>query len=64
MIRRIQKDRAGLQREGSNYHYNNMAAEMSKLIISPEKLHVDDGIHELNPESKFNWRDIYGHGPR
>jgi glycosyltransferase involved in cell wall biosynthesis len=64
MLRRIQKDRAGLQRGGSNYHYNNMAADMSRLIIAPESLYADDGVSELNPDPIFNWKDIYGYGPR
>ena len=64
MIRRVLKDRAGLQRDGSNYHYDNMAEDLSRLKISPERLHLDDGIKELDPAPVFNWRDIYGYGPK
>lgn len=63
MIRRIHKDRAGLQRGNNNYHYNHMAAEMTRLIIPPEQLHFDNGISNLDPSVKYNWRDIYGYGP-
>ncbi len=64
MIRRLNKDRANLQREGNNYHYNNMAQEGEKLIISPDRLHCDDGVSELDPSVIYNWREIYGYGPR
>jgi glycosyltransferase involved in cell wall biosynthesis len=63
MQRRLKKDRAGLQRNGANYHYDNMMDQRQKLIISPGQLHYDDGIHELNPDPIFNWRSIYGYGP-
>lgn len=63
MIRRIQKDRAGLQRDGNNYHYDNMAERLERLIIAPDKLHLDDGVRELDPSPIFQWRDIYGYGP-
>jgi hypothetical protein len=64
MRRRLYKDRANLQKGGSNYHYNNMAFYPEKLLIGPEKLHYDDGISELKPDPVFNWRDIYGYGPK
>ncbi|HEY4337516.1 MAG TPA: glycosyltransferase family 2 protein [Puia sp.] len=64
MIRRLNKDRANLQRDGNNYHYNNMALEGEKLIIPADRLHVDDGVSELNPAVIYNWRDIYGYGPK
>jgi glycosyltransferase involved in cell wall biosynthesis len=64
MLRRLNKDRADLERNGANYHYNNMsiAMEQKRLIIDPELLHIDNGISELDPTVKYNWRDIYGHG--
>jgi hypothetical protein len=63
MQKRLNKDRANLQKDGSNYHYNNMMAHREKLFIGPGKLHYDDGISELNPKPVYNWRDIYGYGP-
>jgi hypothetical protein len=62
MIRRITKDRADLQRGGMNYHYNNMKKDMSKLMLKPEQLYFDDGISDLKPYPKYNWREIYGYG--
>ena len=64
MHRRLDKDRAGLQRGGNNYHYDNMAGERDSLMISPERLHEDNGISELDATVKFNWREVYGYGPR
>ena len=60
MARRLEVDRAGLRRGGSNYHYDNMSSWPERLIISPEKLHVDDGRRELDPSPIFDWRTIYG----
>ncbi len=60
MARRLEVDRAGLRRGGSNYHYDNMSSWPERLIISPEKLHLDDGIRELDPSPIFDWRTIYG----
>jgi len=63
MFRRLNKDRAGLERDGANYHYNNMTLQQQKLVIDPALLHVDDGISELDPAVTYNWRNIYGYGP-
>jgi hypothetical protein len=63
MIKRLNKDRAGLERQGANWHYNNMKARMDKLLIPAASLHFDDGHSELNPEPIFDWRAIYGHQP-
>jgi hypothetical protein len=63
MARRLNKDRAGLERQGVNWHYNNMQAHTDKLLIPATSLHFDDGLSELNPEPVFNWRSIYGVGP-
>jgi hypothetical protein len=60
MARRLEVDRAGLRRGGSNYHYDNMSSWRERLIISPEKLHLDDGKSELDPSPIFDWRTIYG----
>ncbi len=59
MLRRLSRDRAGLHRQGSNYHYDNMSAWPSRLTIEPSRLHVDDG-GELNLDPIFDWRSIYG----
>ena len=60
MARRLEVDRTGLRRGGSNYHYDNMSSWPERLIISPEKLHLDDGKSELDPSPIFDWRTIYG----
>jgi len=60
MARRLEVDRAGLRRGGSNYHYDNMSSWPERLIISPEKLHLDDGNRELDPSPIFDWRTVYG----
>ena len=62
MLARILRDRSGLRRGDSNYHYDNMKLNMNRLEIAPEQLHYDDGRSELNPEPIFNWRSIYGFG--
>ncbi len=60
MARRLEVDRAGLRRGGSNYHYDNMSSWPERLTISPERLHLDDGKTELDPSPIFDWRTIYG----
>ncbi len=62
MMARLLRDRAGLRRGDSNYHYDNMKLNMDRLEIAPEQLHYDDGRSELNLEPIFNWRSIYGFG--
>jgi hypothetical protein len=59
MRRRLEVDRAGLRRGGSNYHYDNMTSWPERLVISPEQLHFDDGA-ELDPSPIFDWRSVYG----
>ena len=61
MLKRLYKDRAGLQRGNSNYHYENMTHHPDKLIISPDELHIDDGVTELSHEIRFDWREVYGY---
>ncbi|HMK94378.1 MAG TPA: glycosyltransferase family 2 protein [Candidatus Limnocylindrales bacterium] len=61
MLRRINKDRANLQRGEMNFHYNNMKKDLSKLIIKPEQLLSDDGVSDLKHRAKYNWREIYGY---
>ena len=63
MMKRVFKDRADVRREESNYHYENMAHQIDKMIIKPDQLFYDDGVSELNHEVIFNWRTIYGYGP-
>jgi glycosyltransferase involved in cell wall biosynthesis len=63
MLRRLTKDRVGIQRPGANWHYDHMKANEERLTISPDSLHRDDGKSELNPELIFNWRPIYGNKP-
>ena len=43
MLKRLNNDRAELQRAGSNFHYNNMKANEERLLISAKSLHFDDG---------------------
>ncbi|MGO8872985.1 MAG: hypothetical protein ACLQPH_16595 [Acidimicrobiales bacterium] len=59
MQRRLQRDRAGLERGGSNYHYENMKSWQSRLTIPAASLHYDDG-RELDLEPVLDWRRIYG----
>jgi glycosyltransferase involved in cell wall biosynthesis len=61
MVRRLNKDRAGLSRQGNNWHYENMKTHLDKLLIPASSLHYDDGQSELDPDPIFNWRAIYGH---
>jgi len=63
MLDRIYRDRAGLRRGDSNYHYENLKLNIDRLEIAPEQLHYDDGISDLNLEPIFNWRTIYGFAP-
>jgi glycosyltransferase involved in cell wall biosynthesis len=63
MMARLERDRIGLRRGDSNYHYDNMKLNIDRLEISPEKLHYDDGKSELDPLPIFDWRSIYGDGP-
>jgi glycosyltransferase involved in cell wall biosynthesis len=63
MLDRIYRDRAGLRRGDSNYHYENLKLNIDRLEIAPEQLHYDDGVSDLNLEPIFNWRTIYGFAP-
>jgi glycosyltransferase involved in cell wall biosynthesis len=63
MLDRIYRDRAGIRRGNSNYHYENLKLNVDRLEIAPEQLHYDDGVSELNLEPIFNWRTIYGFAP-
>jgi hypothetical protein len=60
MARRLDIDRAGLRRGGSNYHYDNMSSWPERLVIAAAKLHFDNGRAELDPSEVFDWRTIYG----
>lgn len=59
MLRRLERDRAGLRRGGSNYHYDNMSSWRQRLTIPSASLHSDNG-GELDLNPIFNWRSIYG----
>ncbi len=59
MRRRLEVDRAGLRRGGSNFHYDNMSSWPERLSVRPDQLHFDDGS-ELDPSPIFDWRSIYG----
>ncbi len=61
LLRRVLRDRAGLRRGDSNFHYDNMKARLQLLEIGAEELHYDDQCSELNPDPTFNWRKIYGY---
>jgi glycosyltransferase involved in cell wall biosynthesis len=63
MLKRLNKDRVGLETPGANWHYNHMKAHADKLLIPPQTLHFDDGHSELNPKPVFDWRALYGHMP-
>jgi glycosyltransferase involved in cell wall biosynthesis len=61
MERRLTKDRAGLKRGASNYHYVNMSNARDNLNIPAELLHVDRDGEEIDLAPKFNWRSLYGY---
>jgi hypothetical protein len=63
MKRRVSRDRANLRFGPVNYHYENMKASLATTRIRADELHYDDGRSELDPSTKFNWRDIYGVSP-
>ena len=63
MLKRLNKDRVGLETPGANWHYNHMKANADRLMIPPQSLHFDDGRSELNPKPIFDWRALYGHMP-
>lgn len=60
MQRRLDKDRADLQRGALNYHYANMNSRRDRLTISAQSLHRDDGLAELDATQIFDWRQVYG----
>ena len=60
MHRRLDRDRADLQRGGMNYHYATMNQRRNLLQVDADKLHRDDGLAELNTAEIFDWRTIYG----
>ncbi len=61
MMARLLRDRAGILRDGSNYHYENMKLRLERLEIPPVRLHYDGGHADLNPQPVFAWRSIYGY---
>jgi hypothetical protein len=61
LLKRLKKDRANLEKDGSNVHYNAMENNLNYILqIKPEILHVDDGVKELNQIPFFNWDVVYG----
>jgi glycosyltransferase involved in cell wall biosynthesis len=58
MMKRIEKDRAGLRRGKKNVHYSNMKKVRDKLEIQASQLYYDDG-GELDDSVKFDWDQIY-----
>jgi Glycosyl transferase family 2 len=62
MWRRLERDRAGLRRGASNFHYDNMKTWPERLVIPPDAMHLDDGS-ELDLDPIFDWRTIYGNAP-
>jgi glycosyltransferase involved in cell wall biosynthesis len=61
MLKRITRDRAGIQRPGANWHYDYMKTCQERLLVPPESLHRDDGRSELNLKPIFDWHPIYGY---
>lgn len=59
-LKRITKDRSGLQRGSTIAYYNLMNTWKERIIVPPDALHFDDGVSELSVEPIFNWRFIYG----
>jgi glycosyltransferase involved in cell wall biosynthesis len=53
-------DRMGLRREKTNFHFDYMAKNMSRLYVDPQALHFDDRVSDLDLSEIFDWRKIYG----
>jgi hypothetical protein len=58
MNKRLDVDRANLQRGEANFHYNTMKNKRESLFIKSNKLHYDDGS-DLNFEIIYDWNNIY-----
>lgn len=58
MKRRLMKDRADIQKDEQNFHYNVMQKKKDALKIKSKALHRDDGS-ELELDVKFDWNNIY-----
>lgn len=59
LMKRINKDRAELERNGMNYHYNSMNRNLEAILkIDSTMLHRENG-GELNPHEKMNWDIVY-----
>lgn len=59
-VRRITKDRQGLQRGDQNIHYNSLIKYLDRLVISPNQLHFDDGMSNLHTSVSFDFAKYYG----
>ena len=58
-MRRILLDRADIERDGTNGHYNSLARNLDRIVINPRQLHFDDGVNELHTKVTFDWSAIY-----
>lgn len=60
LYRRLYKDRADLERDGSNVHYNLILKNLAALEkIRSNMFHIDDGVADLCSFEKFNWDVVY-----
>lgn len=57
--RRVFVDRAGMSRSGMNYHYDAMRANLDRIRVPADRLHLDDGVSELIADDIFDWWTIY-----
>jgi glycosyltransferase involved in cell wall biosynthesis len=52
--------RIGLTRGALNFHFAFMELNQDKLRIPADRLHLDDGIHDLSKVQTFDWSEVYG----
>ena len=58
--KRLYKDRANLERDGANWHYNAMIRNLESIkTIQSNMFHFDDKISELSQIEKFDWSIVY-----
>ncbi|MFP3153770.1 hypothetical protein LQZ18_04940 [Lachnospiraceae bacterium ZAX-1] len=59
--KRIFKDRAGIMKNNTNWHYEVMARNIERIKkVNVSDFHVDNGIADLNAEETFDWNTVYG----
>lgn len=63
MERRLSRDRADIQHGPVNYHYEHMKSVADRMRVPASALHYDDGVRDLDPSMKFEWKGIYGTRP-